>query len=50
MNDEANWFEPIPDPEGDVVEINEATLQVNITLLKEEKADEEDNNGEEEAE
>ena len=27
---------------GDIVEINEATLQANIALVKEEKPDEED--------
>ena len=40
MNEEAKWFEPVPELEGDIVEINEATLQANITLVKEEKADE----------
>ena len=26
MNDEDKWFEPVPELEGDIVEINEATL------------------------
>ena len=42
MNDEDKWFEPIPELEGDIVEINQATLQANITLIKEEKPDKED--------
>ena len=42
MNDEDKWFEPVPELEGDIVEINEATLQANIALVKEEKPDEED--------
>ena len=45
MNDEDKRFEPLPELEGDIVEINEATLQANIALVKEEKpgeADEDD--------
>ena len=46
MNDEDKWFEPVPELEGDLVEINEATLQANIALVKDEKLedDEEDDN------
>ena len=42
MNDEDKWFKPVLELEGDIVEINEATLQANIALIKEEKPDEED--------
>ena len=44
MNNEDKWFEPVPELEGDIVEKNEATLQANIALVKEEKPekDEED--------
>ena len=37
MNDEDKWFEPVLELEGDIVEINEATLQANIALVKEER-------------
>ena len=42
MNDEDKWFEPVPELEGNKAEINEATLQVNISLVKEEKPEEDD--------
>ena len=42
MNEEAKWFELVPELEGDIIKVNEATLQANIALVKEEKADEED--------
>ena len=50
MNKEVKWFEPIPELEGDIVEINQATLQANITLMKEEKADEDDEDGDDDLE
>ena len=37
MNEEAKWFEPVPELEGDIVEINQATLKANIALVKEER-------------
>ena len=27
MNEEAKWFEPVPELEGDITEVNDATLQ-----------------------
>ena len=42
MNDEDKWFEPVPELEGDLVKINEATLQVNIALVKDEKPDDDE--------
>ena len=42
MNEEAKWFEPVPELEGDITEVNDATLQANIALVKEENADEDD--------
>ena len=42
MNDEAKWFEPVLKLEGDIIEVNEAMLQANIALVKEEKLDEDD--------
>ena len=43
MNKEVKWFEPVPELEGDIVEINQATLEANIALVKEERAgDDED--------
>ena len=27
LNKESKWFEPVPELEGDIVEVNEATLQ-----------------------
>ena len=50
MNDEDKWFEPVPELERDIVEINQATLQANITLIKEEKPDEEDEEGDDDLE
>ena len=50
MNKEAKWFEPVPKLEGDIVEINEATFQANIALMKEEKADEDDEDGDDDLE
>ena len=50
MNEEAKWFKPVPELEGDIVEINEATLQDNITLMKEEKTDEDDKDGDDDLE
>ena len=43
-----NGFEPVPELEGDIVEINEATLQANSALVKEGKPeeDEKDDNDE----
>ena len=45
---EAEWFEPIPALEGDIVEIPEETLKTNIALVKkevpaEEEEDDDDN-------
>ena len=48
MNEELDWFEPIPQLEGDIVEINEQTLQQNIALIKQEKVDEDDDEPEKE--
>ena len=45
MNEEAKWFNPVPELEGDIIEVNEATLQANIALVKEEKVDEGDDDG-----
>ena len=42
MNDEDKWFEPVLELEGDIVEINEATLQANIALVKEKKPEDDD--------
>ena len=42
MNNEDKWFEPVSELEGDIVEINETTLQANIALVKEQKPDEDD--------
>ena len=39
---EAEWFEPIPTLEGDIVEITEETLKANIALVKKEVSAEED--------
>ena len=50
MNEEVKWFKPVPKLEGDIVEINEATLQANITLMKEEKTDEDDKDGDDDLE
>ena len=50
MNNEDKWFEPVPELEGDIVEINEATLQANIALVKEEKPHEEDEEGDDDLE
>ena len=50
MNDEDKWFEPIPELEGDIVEINQATLQANNALVKEEKPDKEDEEGDDDLE
>ena len=36
MNDKANWFKPVPTLEGDIIEVNEATLWENIALVKKE--------------
>ena len=45
LNAESEWFEPVPDLEGDVIEINEDTLCANIALVKHEPtADEEEEN------
>ena len=42
LNAESEWFEPIPDLEGDIIEINEDTFHANIALVKcEPTADEE---------
>ena len=30
MNEEAKWFKPVPELKGDIVEINQATLEANI--------------------
>ena len=50
MNDEDKWFEPVPELEGDTVEINEATLQANIALVKEEKLEEDEEDDDDELE
>ena len=47
LNEEDKWFEPVPELEGDIVEINEATLQANIALVKEEKLEDEDDDDDE---
>ena len=39
---EAEWFEPIPTLEGDIVEITEETLKANIALVKKEVLAEEE--------
>ena len=50
MNDEDKWFEPVLELEGDIVEINEATLQANIALVKEEKLEEDEEDDDDELE
>ena len=50
MNDEDKWFEPVPELEGDIVEINEATLQAKIALVKEEKPEEDEDDDDDELE
>ena len=40
----------VPELEGDIIKVNEATLQANIALVKEEKADKEDNDGDDDLE
>ena len=45
MNEEAKWFDPVPELEGDIVEINQATLEANIALVKEERADDNEDEG-----
>ena len=43
LNAESEWFEPIPDLEGNIIEINKDTLRANIALVKREPtADEEE--------
>ena len=43
LNAESEWFEPIPDLEGDIIKINEDTFHANIALVKHElTADEEE--------
>ena len=49
MNNKVKWFEPVPELEGDMVEVNKAILQANIMLLNDEKVEEEDDDGEKEA-
>ena len=49
-NEEAKWFKPTPELEGDIVEINQTTLQANITLVKEKKADNDDEDGDDDLE
>ena len=50
MNEEAKWFKPVPELEGDIIGINEASLQANIALIKEEKPDKEDEEGDDDLE
>ena len=50
INDEDKWFEPVLELEGDIVEINEATLQANIALVKEEKPEEDEDDDDDELE
>ena len=50
MNEEAKWFEPVPELEGDIVEINQATLEANIALVKEERADDDEDEGDDDLE
>ena len=50
MNEEAKWFKLVPALEGNIIKVNEATLQANIALVKEEKVDEEDNDGDDDLE
>ena len=45
MNEEDKWFKPVPEQEGDIVEINQATLEANIALVKEERADDDEDEG-----
>ena len=47
MNDEVKWFELVLELEGDIVEINEATLQANIALVKKEKLEDEEEDDDE---
>ena len=50
MNDEDRWFKPVPELEGDIVEINQATLKSNTALVKEERADDEEDEGDDDLE
>ena len=50
MNNEDKWFEPVPELEGDIVEINEATLQANIALVKGKKLEEDEDDDDDELE
>ena len=44
-DEEAEWFKPVPAPEGDIIEITKDTLEANIALIKKEvnPEDEDDN-------
>ena len=45
---EAEWFEPVPALEGNIVEVTEETLHANIALVKKEvNPDEEEDNDDE---
>ena len=47
LNAESEWFEPVADLEGNVIEINEDTFRANIALVKREpNADEEEEDDE----
>ena len=50
MNDEDKWFEPVLELEGNLVEINEATLQANIALVKDKKPDKDEEEEEDDLE
>ena len=45
---EAEWFEPIPTLEGDIIEITEETLKANIALVKKEVLTEEEDDDDDE--
>ena len=50
MNDEDKWFEPVLELEGDLVEIDEATLHANIALVKDEKLDKDEDDDDDDLE
>ena len=50
MKEEVKWFKPVLELEGDIVEINQATLKANIALVKEERADNNEDEGDDDLE
>ena len=50
MNNEDKWFKPVLELEGDIVEINQATLKAYIALVKEERADDNEDEGDDDLE